>query len=53
MPVPATCKINADPASLARYIATVIYGIAVQAASGASQDQLQHVVELTLRTLPL
>src|ERR1700733_14436711 len=44
---------NADPASLARYIATVIYGIAVQAASGASQDQLQHVVELTLRTLPL
>src|ERR1700733_15350987 len=29
---------NADPASLARYIATVIYGIAVQAASGASQD---------------
>jgi AcrR family transcriptional regulator len=43
---------NADPASLARYIATVIYGIAVQAASGATRDQLQRVIELTLRTLP-
>jgi AcrR family transcriptional regulator len=44
---------DADPASLARYIATVIYGIAVQAAGGASRDKLQRVVEMTLRTLPL
>jgi AcrR family transcriptional regulator len=44
---------NVDPASLAGYIATVIYGIAVQAAGGASRNQLQPVVELTLRTLPL
>jgi AcrR family transcriptional regulator len=44
---------DADHASLARYIATVIYGIAVQAAGGASRDKLQRVVEMTLRTLPL
>jgi hypothetical protein len=44
---------DADPARLARYIATVIYGIAVQAAGGASREQLQPVIEITLRTLPL
>ena len=44
---------NVNSADLARYIATVAYGMAVQAASGASRDQLQHVVEMTLRTLPL
>jgi hypothetical protein len=42
-----------DPADLARYLATIIYGMAVQAAGGASRDTLQHVVEMTLRTLPL
>src|SRR6202166_3926167 len=44
---------DADPADLARYIATVIYGMAVQASGGASRDKLQHVVEMALRTLPL
>jgi len=44
---------DTDPADLARYLATIIYGMAVQAASGASRDTLQHVVEMTLRTLPL
>jgi AcrR family transcriptional regulator len=44
---------NVNSAKLARYIATVAYGMAVQAASGASRDQLQHVVEMTLRALPL
>ncbi len=42
-----------NPANLARYLATVVYGMAVQAAGGASRDELQHVVEMTLRTLPL
>jgi AcrR family transcriptional regulator len=42
-----------NPADLARYVATVIYGMAVQAAGGASRGELQHVVEMTLRTLPL
>jgi AcrR family transcriptional regulator len=44
---------DADPADLARYIATIIYGIAVQAASGASRNQLQNVVDITLQNLPL
>jgi AcrR family transcriptional regulator len=44
---------NANPADLARYIATVVYGMAVQAAGGASRHELQRVVEMTLRTLPL
>jgi AcrR family transcriptional regulator len=47
--LPAT----ANPADLARYVATVIYGMAVQAAGGASRSQLQRVVEMALRTLPL
>ena len=42
-----------NPGDLARYVATFIYGMAVQAAGGASRDQLQHVVEMALRTLPL
>jgi AcrR family transcriptional regulator len=44
---------DADPADLARYIATVLYGMAVQAAGGASRGKLQRVVEMALRTLPL
>ena len=42
-----------DPADLARYVATIVYGIAVLAAGGASRSQLQRVVEMVLRTLPL
>jgi AcrR family transcriptional regulator len=42
-----------SPADLARYVATILYGMAVQAAGGASQGKLQRVVEMTLRTLPL
>src|SRR6202051_347599 len=44
---------DTDPADLARYLTTIIYGMAVQAAGGAGRDKLQHVVEMTLRTLPL
>jgi len=40
---------GADPADLARWVTTVIQGIAVQAAGGASRRQLHRVVELTLR----
>src|SRR5580700_8520199 len=42
-----------NPAELARYLAAIIYGMAVQAAGGASRDKLQQVVEMALRTLPL
>jgi AcrR family transcriptional regulator len=44
---------DTDPADLACYLATIIYGMAVQAAGGASRDKLQRVVEMALRTLPL
>jgi AcrR family transcriptional regulator len=43
---------DTDPADLARYVATIIYGIAVQAAGGASRSRLRRVIEIALRTLP-
>ena len=42
-----------NPADLARYVATLMFGMAVQAAGGATRDKLQSVVEMALRTLPL
>jgi AcrR family transcriptional regulator len=44
---------NVNPADLARYIATVLYGMAVEAAGGASRSKLQRVVEMALRMLPM
>jgi AcrR family transcriptional regulator len=44
---------DTDPADLARYVATILHGMAVQAAGGASRGKLQRVVEMALRTLPL
>jgi AcrR family transcriptional regulator len=38
---------------LAGYVATIVYGMAVQAAGGATREKLQNVIEMTLRTLPL
>ena len=43
---------DADPAGLARFVATVIHGMAVQAASGASCKDLERVVETALRAWP-
>jgi AcrR family transcriptional regulator len=43
---------DADPAGLARFVATVIHGMAVQAASGASRKDLERVVETALRAWP-
>ncbi|WP_445166282.1 TetR/AcrR family transcriptional regulator [Mycolicibacterium sp. Dal123E01] len=43
---------DADPQVLARYIVTVSNGIAVQAASGASRDDLRHVADAALRNWP-
>jgi len=40
---------DADPAALARYLATIIEGMAVQAASGASRKELERVAETALR----
>jgi len=44
---------DTDPADLARYVATILYGMAVQAAGGASRAKLQRVVEMALQSLPL
>jgi AcrR family transcriptional regulator len=43
---------DADPADLARYVVTVSQGLAVQAAGGASREELRRVVELALRPWP-
>src|SRR5207248_3118163 len=43
---------DADAADLARYVATVLQAMAVQAASGACRDELQAVVDTALRAWP-
>jgi hypothetical protein len=43
---------DADPAALARYLSTVIEGMSVQAASGASRKDLERVAETALRAFP-
>ena len=43
---------SADPATLARFVATIVHGIAVQAASGASRAELKRVAKLALQALP-
>ncbi|MGI5506611.1 TetR/AcrR family transcriptional regulator [Lentzea sp. CA-135723] len=41
-----------DPRDVAVYVLSVSQGIAVQASTGASREQLRRIVDLTLRTLP-
>jgi AcrR family transcriptional regulator len=43
---------DSDPSALARYVFTVAYGVAVQAASGVPRGQLQETVQLALRAWP-
>jgi AcrR family transcriptional regulator len=43
---------NADPKALTSYLGTVVCGMAVQAASGATRDELERVIELTMRAWP-
>jgi AcrR family transcriptional regulator len=43
---------SADPADLARYVMTVLQGMAVQGADGASPDQLRRVAQVALRAWP-
>jgi AcrR family transcriptional regulator len=43
---------DADPVKLARYVVTLLWGLSVQAAGGASHAQLQDVAELALRCWP-
>jgi AcrR family transcriptional regulator len=41
-----------DPAKLARYVVTVLWGMSVQAAGGASRAQLEEVAEMAMRAFP-
>ena len=43
---------DADPANLARYIATFAYGISVQAASGVPREALSQIVDTALANWP-
>jgi AcrR family transcriptional regulator len=43
---------SANPADLARYVMTVLQGIAVQGANGAGRDQLRRVAQMALRAWP-
>ena len=43
---------GASPADLARYAATVLHGISVQAAGGATRRELRRVADLALRAWP-
>ncbi|MGH9502745.1 MAG: TetR/AcrR family transcriptional regulator [Terriglobales bacterium] len=43
---------SSNPADLARYIATVVYGMSVQAAGGASRRELRRVADTALRAWP-
>jgi AcrR family transcriptional regulator len=43
---------TADSAELARYVMTVLQGMAVQGADGANRDQLRRVAQIALRAWP-
>lgn len=43
---------DADPDDLARYVFTIAWGMAVEAQSGASQDDLHRIVKLALKSWP-
>jgi AcrR family transcriptional regulator len=43
---------DSDPKDLARYLRSVVYGIAVQAAGGATRKELSKVVDLALLAWP-
>ena len=43
---------DAEPAALARYVATLTQGMSVQAAGGASREDLERVVDLAMRVWP-
>jgi hypothetical protein len=43
---------HANPADVARYLAAVYQGMSVQAAGGATREQLRRVAEIALRAWP-
>ena len=45
--------VGVDPKGLAQFVCTVIRGMAVQAAGGASQGELRTVAEMALKAIPV
>ena len=43
---------DSDPAAVAQYVTTVAQGMAVQAAGGASREELRRVIQTALRAWP-
>jgi AcrR family transcriptional regulator len=43
---------NSDPADLAHYVVTVVRGMAVQSAGGASSDELHRIAQIALLAWP-
>jgi AcrR family transcriptional regulator len=43
---------DVDPAKLARYVITVIWGMSVQASGGASRADLKQIAEIAMRSFP-
>lgn len=43
---------DADAGDLARYVSAILQGMAVQAASGASREQLRKLAEMAMRSWP-
>lgn len=43
---------ESDPAGLARFLATIIEGLAVRSAGGATPEELKPVVDIALRAFP-
>ena len=43
---------DADPKALTHYIGTVVCGMAVLAASGATREELERVIKLAMRAWP-
>jgi hypothetical protein len=44
---------DVDAKDLARYIAIVLNGLAVQSVNGATQTEMNRAVELALRSMPI
>jgi AcrR family transcriptional regulator len=44
--------VGSDPSLLARYISVVVYGIAVQAATGVPGEDLRRIIDLALQAWP-
>lgn len=45
-------RADVDPADLARYVTTVIYGLSIHATGGATADDLRRIGDIALRAWP-